>query len=419
MRRLLFIGLLASTSFFACASPPDEASGGDDAITSETANILDFRFDAEVIASTRTDARNAIVSQLMYTQGILTTAGNGNGHVGNVKLSNVRETVEGGKKRVAYTASLPVAWPKYGATPTTYDLTLPLDSTSFDAFNAKYDGRCGRNEYGQDSFWHDWNPNAGGCAIDAADVSTSHVTVAPHAKETKNKYPEYDLIWEDDRLDVVAIFGIITSNTPNDWGYLEAQRFADGARGRLRDAQVTDNAPSPSVLKDTTITGKVTIAGRERDVKVDVLVVYELKSVGRDFDARYDALSEEADMVLYNGHAGLGENVNALARKGKVAPNKYQLLLLNGCQTFAYIDTTLTDRRREANGDADPDGTRFLDVVGNALPGYAHNLANMSNDLFDAVVQADAPRHYNDLLRGMPANHIVVVFGEEDNRFTP
>lgn len=43
----------------------------------------------------------------------------------------------------------------------------------------------------------------------------------------------------------------------------------------------------------------------------------------------------------------------------------------------------------------------------------------MSNDLFDAAVQADTPRHYDDLLRGMPSNHIVVVFGEEDNRFTP
>jgi hypothetical protein len=403
MRRLPLIGLLASTFFFACAQPPsDEAVGGDDAITSETATILDFQFDAEVVASTRTDARKAIVSQLMYTQGILTTEGNGNGHVGNVALSNVRETIEGDKKRIAYTASLPVAWPKDLATPIAYELALPLDSTRFDAFNAKYDGRCGRNEYGQDSFWHDWNPKASGCTIDDADVSRSTVTVAPHAKETKNKYPEYDLIWEDDRLDVVAIFGIITSNTPGDWGYYEAKRFVDGSSSRLAGARVTENATSPSILKDTTITGKVTIGGRERDVKVDVLVVYELKTVGRDFDARYDVLSEKADLVLYNGHAGLGENVNALARKGKVAPNKYQLLLLNGCQTFAYIDTTLTDRRREANGDADPNGTRFLDVIGNALPGYANNLANMSNDVFDAVVQADTPRHYNDLIRGMP-----------------
>ena len=105
----------------------------------------------------------------------------------------------------------------------------------------------------------------------------------------------------------------------------------------------------------------------------------ELKSVGADFDTRYNPLSEKADLIMYDGHAGLGKNVNALARKGKVAAGKYQLVLLNGCQTFAYIDTTMNDRRIEANGAAsDPKGTRFMDVMGNALPGFANNLASMS-----------------------------------------
>ena len=39
------------------------------------------------------------------------------------------------------------------------------------AFNAKYDGRCGRNEYGVESFWHDFRPGASGCTLDDADVT--------------------------------------------------------------------------------------------------------------------------------------------------------------------------------------------------------------------------------------------------------
>ena len=156
-------------------------------------------------------------------------------------------------------------------------------------------------------------------------------------------------------------------------------------------------------------------------MKIDVLLVSEMKSVGTDFDKRYDPISEKADLIMYDGHAGLGKNVNALARKGKVAKNKYQLILLNGCQTFAYIDTTLNDRRIEANGAAnDPNGTRYMDVIGNALPGYTNNLTNMSMSLVRASIKSDtAPKSFNDLLNEMPEEHLVVVFGEEDNRFHP
>ena len=410
-----------TSSLAACTAPAvEDSEAANDAITSRDAKILDFKFSAEVVAASGTEARKAIVSQLMYAQGVLTTSRNGNGRVGGVELTNITETVEGTKKRIKYTASLPVAFPKNLATPTSYALPLPVDATDFDAFNAKYDGKCGNNEYGLESFWHDWNPKAEGCTIADADVSRASASVAPHAKETKNKYPEYDQIWADDRLDVVAIFGIITSNTPSDYGYIEFNSFLDSSKSLLTGATVKDNAVSRSILKDTTLTGKVTIGGQQKTVNVDIILVQELQSVGADFDTRYDAISEKADMLMYNGHAGLGKNVNALARKGKVTRDKYQLVLLNGCQTFAYIDTTLNDRRIEANtASRDPQGTRFMDVVGNALPGYANNLASMSATLFSAVVKADQPKHYNELLETMPASHIVVVFGEDDNRFAP
>lgn len=412
---------LAASSLFACAAPSDSADATESDITSKDGKILDFTFDAEVVTSANTDARTAVVSQLMYAQGILTTARHGNGHIGNVKLTVASETAEGAKKRIKYTASLPVAWPARTELPKSYELALPLDTTGFYDFNAKYDGKCGRNEYGVDTFWHDWNPKASGCTIDEADVVRAKAAdIKAHAKETSDKFPEYTEMWKDGRLDVVAIFGIITSNTPSDYGYGEARRFLEGAKGKLKDAKVTEDAKSASILQQQTLTGKATIGGVDKDVSVTVIVVQELQSVRADFDTTYDVLSEKADLILYNGHAGLGKNVNALARKGKVAKDKYQLVLMNGCQTFAYLDTTIFDRRREANGaQNDPDGTRFLDIMGNALPGYANNLASMSSTLFAAAVTPEKPQSYRQLMETMPASHIVVVFGEEDNRFAP
>jgi hypothetical protein len=417
--------LLLSTALGACsAAPADDAQGGNDAITSNDAKILDFTFTGEVVASADVKARTAIIAQLAYTQGILTTGERGNGHVGQVTLTEVVESAaKDGKKTITYTALLPVAWPKTGNTvPEAYDLPVPKDVTALDAFNAKYDGKCGNNEYGVGDFWHDWNPKAEGCTIDDADVHRSRATVKPSTVETTGKFPEYDLMWKDNELDVVAIFGLIDGggDSDSDPGVGEYNRFIAGSKGLLTSSSVKKNAKSTDVLRDTTITGKVVVAGQTRTVKIDVLLVSEMKSVGPDFDKRYDPLSEKADLIMYDGHAGLGKNVNALARKGKVTAGKYQLLLLNGCQTFAYIDTTLNDRRTEANGKAaDPNGTQFLDVMGNALPGFANNLASMSLTLLGAAVKPGEPKTFNQLMDSMPTEHLVVVFGEEDNRFKP
>lgn len=426
LRAFLPVLLALSSGAFACSAPAaDDAQAGDDAITSNDAKILDFTFKGEVIANAATLARQAVVSQLAYTQGILTTSERGNGHVGHVVLTDVVETpAAGGKKSIKYTAQLPVAWPKTGnAIPTSYDLPLPKDITALEAFNAKYDGKCGANEYGQEEFWHDFNPKAEGCVLADADVTRSRATVKPFAGETTGKYPEYDQMWQDGELDVVAVFGLISGSTDSesDPGVGEYKRFVSGSQGLLTGGKVTTNTKSASVLRDTTITGKVTIGGQQRPVKIDVLLVYEMQSVGTDFDTRYDPISAKADLIMYDGHAGLGKNVNALARKGKVTAGKYQLVLLNGCQTFAYIDTTMNDRRTAANGAAtDPAGTKFMDVIGNALPGYTNNLTNMSMSLVRASIKSDAaPKTFNDLMSEMPEEHLVVVFGEEDNRFHP
>ena len=413
--------LVACVSAAACAgSDPERVDARSDAITSIEAEIVDFAFDGEVVADDSVTTRRSIVRQLLYAQGVLRNASDASGQVGNVQLSRVNETpAAGDQKRVRYHATLPVAWPKKKALPSSYELIVPRDATTLARFNQRYDGHCGRSEHGQENFWHNWNPRARDCSVDPADVVRFRATIAPHEKQTSSKYPEYDRIWADDRLDVVAIFGVIESNDAQDWGYTEAQRFAQWTSDQLTDVDVVQHRTGRSIFADTTITGKAVVGGRSRDVQVDVFVVGMIAQAGRDFDQRYDPLSERADLILYNGHAQLGANTNALARKGKVVPGKYQIVVLNGCESFALVDTTMTDRRRDANGASDPDGTTFLDVITNAKPGYANNLANMSYLVYKAALLADTPVSYTRLIGKMPESHVVVVWGEEDNEFQP
>ena len=413
--------LIACASIAACAgSDTERIADRSDAITSNEAEIIDFVFETEVLADDSVTTRRSIVRQLLYAQGILRLTDDASGQIGNVELPSVVEAVApGDKKRVRYKATLPVAWPKKKPLPESYELQLPRDATTLAQFNQKYDGYCGRSEHGQENFWHDWNPRARDCRVDPADVIRVQASMAPHEKADTTKYPEYDRIWEDDRLDVVAIFGVIESNDAEDWGYTEAQRFVEWTSQQLTDVDVTPRRGGRSILADTTITGKATVGGRPRDVKIDVFVVGMIAQAGPDFDKRYDPLSERADLILYNGHAQLGANTNALGRKGKIVPGKYQLMLLNGCESFALVDTAMTDRRHEVNGADDPDGTRFFDVITNARPGYANNLANVSYLVYKAALIADTPVSYTRLIGKMPEAHVIVVWGEEDNRFQP
>ncbi len=423
-RTLLFALAAQTTVALAGCSAETAAPGEEDlsdlAITSNDGKLFDFTFQGEVLAPKETSAREAVVAQLQYVQGALTTDVMGNGQIGLVTLKDVAESDAGGaQKRVRYTAVLPVIWPKERATPRSYALVLPRDTTGLDAFNRKYDGRCGRNEYGTDTFWHDFNPKAAGCTFDAADVVRADVKVTRSASATTGKYPEYDQVLADDAIDVVAVFGIISANTPTDEGAVEMENVINETQRGLTGAVRKDGDASRSVVKSTVLTGTATVAGKARRVTLTAMLTEELAAAGPDFDALYAPASEKADLIVYSGHSGLGKNINSLAARTKVVAGKYQLVYLNGCQSFAYLGRGFHDKKIAANGAAkDPQGTRFLDVVANALPAYGDNGAT-GLILYRALLKQDAPQTYNDLLKSFSRVHLAAAFGEEDNTFRP
>lgn len=108
--------------------------------------------------------------------------------------------------------------------------------------------------------------------------------------------------------------------------------------------------------------------------------------------------------------------MRALAQMGRFFPGKYQMLFLDGCDTFAYADDTLAKRRALLNPD-DPTGTKYLDTITNAMPAYFVNMPDATMAVIRALLEPESPRSYQEIFRQVSRDHVVVVSGEEDNEF--
>jgi hypothetical protein len=421
------IGMLSVLSLAATACEGDESgeSSEESDFTSAEATLLTFEFDGELVTTDTWDIDQTIQDQLLYTIGHL----NGNRSVGRldtVQITDVAsERLDDGSTKVTYHAVLPVGWGSKTNLPTKYDFKLPkhIDSAKLGTFTEKYSHSCvdaGAHDVDSGSYWYYYRPARSGCSLADADIVKTTATVTKSAENTEGKYPEYDMVWADDRLDVVAIFGKYEdgATTSSDAGVSAYGRFVNEARKKVKNLVVTPaSAPATPGVADPI----VTIEGDDGDghaIKITAMMTDSIASAPRSFFDKYDDLSASADLIFYNGHAGLGQNVRALAQKGKFVSGKYQIFFMNGCDTFAYVDGSLAKTRSVLNPD-DPTGTKYMDMVTNVMPSFFHSMPAASMAMINGLLSVDAPKTYQEIFANIDRSEVVVVTGEEDNVYDP
>jgi len=414
---LLLLGLVAAASGVACqgAAIEDDAASGT-AITSIDGTPLELTFQSEVLAAADATPKEAALLQLEYLQGVLMSDAGGNAQFLHAAIDGVEEIREGDAKRITFTARVPVIWKSERPVPETYALALPRDARALAAFAAKYDGTCGAHEYSAESFWHDFDPSAPSCRLDPADVARSIASVRLHPRTTRDKYLELDRVWADNTLDVVAVYGLLGSGSP-DPSEREMAIATQAIESELTERTTKELPHGSGVVSASLLTGTKPIFGRVVKISLTTIVVGSLASTGYAFDEVYGPASEKADYIYYSGHAGLGANVRSLASRSRVAVGKYQVAYFNGCQTFGYLGTAWHDRKREANGAAqDPDGTRDLDVFLTSRPAYGDRGVSMLA-LYRALEALEHPTPIATILESFSSEHLNVVVGEHDNQF--
>lgn len=390
--------------------------------------FLDATFEGKLVTDYSWNDNQTIQDQLLYTVGQL----NGFTAVGRVdkaQISNIQKTQVDGKVQITYTATLPVIWAKRNGIPSDVELKFPLDISysGQQAFATKYGHECvdwGAHDVDAGSMFYYFRPRASGCDIAAADVHTVTASLAPSPTSTTGKFPEYNKIWEDNTLNVVAIFGKYEdgATTGSDAGISAYNEFVNAMKSELQSRNLTTvpaSVPSSPGVNAPDIEFNATLPDGKQ-IKVVALLTDNINTGLQNptFRARYEALSTRADFIAYNGHAGLGSNIRALASAGKWVQGQYVVVFMNGCDTFAYVDGSLSNAHKAINPD-DTTGFKYIDIINNGMPSFFSNMADSSLALLRGFISYDDPKTYEQIFAKISSTQLVMVTGEQDNEFTP
>ncbi len=422
--------LCLSLTAAACApeapEPPSEVVD-DEAkpFTSAEATLLTFSFDGELSAPWQSNTTKLVKTQLFYLVGQL-NAHDSVARLDRAVISNLKKSSDtNGWMKVTYHVEIPVAWGSKTEIPESFALTLPrkIGPQSLTNFTSKYAPACsdaGSHDVSSSNYWYHFRPESDACSFAAGDSVSANADVEVSAENTSGKYPEYDRVWQDGALRVVAVFGKYedgaTSNS--DAGIRAYNEFLAAVRAGIGSGLVTTPASLPVdpgvAAKDVTFSGKVD----GRDVSITALLIDSPKVAPASFDTRYAELTKKADLIVYNGHAGLGANVQALANRGSFDKGQYRILFVNGCDTLAYLDDKMNQRVAAKNSD-DPKGTKYLDTLVNAMPAYFHAMPDATMALIDALNGPDSPQTFEAIFANIDDDQVVIASGEEDNTFVP
>jgi len=425
MARSAFLALLA-LALPSCAGTAGDLAESDGAFTSNEARLKHFAFEAEVVAPAAMKPLTAAKNQLLFTVGML-NAERSAASLGNLAFEAPPTTTRNadGTVTIRYRVKLPVAWA--GAREArSFVLRLPrqVGPAAAAAFMEKYRS-CADDPTSVtlDNIWYHYRPDAEGCAERmengrAADVVETTATITDAPNNTSGQYPEYDRVWADGALKVVTVFGKYKdgATSPDDAGILAYNEFVDSIERRLRVPPTKPFGRSPGVSEPA-----ITFQGAfpdGRNVTIHALLIDSPRAAPPSFWQTYDELTKDADLVFYGGHAGLGQNVRVLTQKGSVRRGQYQIFWFNNCDTFVYLDDAFAARRAAVNPD-DPDGTKHLDIVSNAMPAYFKDLASGERAIIAGLLDRARPKSYNDLLKDVARAQVAVVMGEEDNTYRP
>ena len=93
---------------------------------------------------------------------------------------------------------------------------------------------------------------------------------------------------------------------------------------------------------------------------------------------------------------------------------------MNGCDTFAYVDGSLSQPRTRPSTPTTPPARKYMDIINNAMPAFfALDGRALRWRCSAACSRTTRRRPTSRSSRNVDSSQVVIVTGEQDNTFTP
>lgn len=311
--------------------------------------------------------------------------------------------------RTTFDASTDVVVPSELADRPAVSATVPLraDSSGIAEFDAKFQARCG----GSSPLWYYYAPLNENCELSRPTLPPEALRVelelSLSPKNSSGKSPEYDKIWADGLFEVTTVHGNIDSFVADDSVVRSMTRHFEALYGAPTARERTDHTEwVEHLIEFNTPKGVLRIHSLD-------LARTNVRSGNAAFDAAFSRYSKVSDFVGYNGHAGLGANIEALQRLSTFERGRYAVYFINACHPWSYLQPFFFDKISRANrGEA---WSKYVDVMTTTANSYLAYGRDFSS-VISRMIQEEST--YESLLLSLEQDSSFfagVVIGEEDN----
>ncbi len=402
--------------------------------------------------TTRTRALSLIDAQVQHLMGIFQSEsfrddfGNPGviGETYEIHFTSATPAEEAGRVTVTYRFEGKVAFGKdafRGGETRNIPITLPLaaDRIYQQTLNARGTvNLCTDTHYNSEGdFWYFWDPDQAGCPLRGVEGAPL-VRLQGKLKRlnnTSSSYPEYDRLYGSNgngsALEISVFFGYIgdieSTRTPirrddakTAFRFVEKELKARGfAVTETRDQfREYSNGSTRAGINSWRVFERETVAlGKPLMVRIKLLLTdTSIDSKDDTFRIHLENAFEHSDIVVYDGHSGLGANLD-LASLPPIhfSKTKYQLYFFNGCSSYPYFRGQFFEKKG---------GSKNVDIITSGLPTFANTSGPNALAFIERFLNGET-KTYQKILQELEASnaemgtYLTGVSGDEDNRWKP
>ncbi|KHD89733.1 MAG: hypothetical protein OM95_01280 [Bdellovibrio sp. ArHS] len=278
-----------------------------------------------------------------------------------------------------------------------WKITMPSDLDNF------YEEKCTDEHYNSfGDFWYFYDPFREGCEFlrQAPMARSVNIKIAAFKNAPADTSASLDKLRDDngngDLFEITTINGYADSaKDPEDAGRMAFEELNTWLRQSGFNEKIVARYQNRPIHQFTKTLKRSD--GSEVQVRITrLLAETAVASKNVTFAKFFKHSVENADVVIYAGHSGLGGNLDIASLEEKAGgfefqTRKHQIFFFDGCSSYSYYLTMFEERKSKGK----------IDILTNGLSSYFGYETPVHKVLFKHLLQVNSSPTWGEILRDM------------------